>query len=181
MTANSLPTGVTFPCFTTPGPVQIWISTGATLAMELLGDTRGGAVINEQAFLAEAKSDHSGGEQGPPADFQWLGEAHSIELELAQYAPAILAKMERRMNVGVTTRTKGMMIGCAGGFFRVLLLSLNFVRNYTKVFINEPIILPGVGTPILYPRVSLYGLEDSANTDSSPWNTTYTAGANSIT
>jgi len=178
---NSLPTAVPNLCFTTPGPCDIWVSTGATLAMEHLGCTRGGVSITEQVFLAEAKSDLSGGEQGPPADFQFLGEAHSMDSELAQYDPAILAKLARRVNVGVTTRTKGMLIGCSGGFFRVLFLSLNFVRNYTKVFINEPITMPQIGTNILYPRLNFFGLEDAANTDSKPWNTNYTAGSDSIT
>lgn len=181
MTANSLPTGVSFPCFSSAGPVQIWASTGASAAMECLGATRNGISINEQPFLTELKSDLSGGEQGPPGDFQWLGEAHAIDAELAQFSAAVLAKLGRRVNASIASRTKGMLIGCSGGAFRVLFLSANFVRNYTRVFITDPVIWAPLGTPATFPRIQFYGLEDPANTDSSPWNTTYTAGSGTIT
>lgn len=178
---NNLPTGLTVPCFNVAGPLQIWASTGASNAMELLGWTRGGLEIMERAFMPELKSDVSGGPEGPPQDFQYLGEMHTLTAELAQFNTAILAKLARRVNAGVASRTKGMLVGCSTGYFRVLFLSTNFVRNYTRVFITDPINWPTVGTPASFPRISFTGLEDSANTDSSPWNTTYTAGSGVVT
>ena len=178
---NTLPTGLTIPCFNVAGPVQIWVSTGAANAMELLGWTRGGIEITEQAFIPDLKSDYSGGPEGPPSDFQYLGEMHTISGEMGQYNPAIFAKLARRVQASVTNRTKGMLIGCSSGYFRALFLATNFVRNYTKTFIVDPINYQPIGSPATFPRIGFTGLEDAANTDSSPWNTTYTAGVNSIT
>lgn len=175
MTANTLPTPLILPAFTAPGPTEIWASTGASNAMAFLGVTRNGITINEQPFMVEAKSDASGGEQGPPADFQWLGEAHMIECELAQFNTTTLGLLARRVQAAVTARTKGILVGAAGGTFRVLFISAGFVRNYTKVFITDPISYSPVGTAIMFPRITFFGLEDANNTDSSPWNTTYTA------
>lgn len=178
---NTLPTALTVPCYTQAGPLQIWVSTGSANAMELLGWTRGGIQITEQAFQVPLTSDVSGGPEGPPDDYQYLGEMHQIVAELARYDTAILAKLARRINAGVATRTKGMLVACSTGYFRALFLSTNFVRNYTRIFIPEPIDMAPIGTPVMYPRISFTGLEDSANTDSKPWNTTYTAGSGTIT
>ena len=178
---NTLPTGIVVPCFTVAGPAQIWGSTGAAGAMEFLGWTRGGLEIQEQPFMAELKSDYSGAEQGPFADMQYLGEIHQITAELGQYNPAILAKYARRVNASVTTRTKGMLIGCSGGSFRVLFLAANFARNYTRVFINDPISYAPIGTPATFPRLTFTGLEDPAIADSMPWNSSYTVSGSVVT
>ena len=180
---NTLPTGIVVPCFTVAGPLQIWGGTGAgsPAAMEFLGWTRGGLEIQEQSFEAELKSDLSGGEQGPFADMQYLGEVHSLTAELTQYNPAILAKYARRVNASVATRTKGMLIGCSGGYFRVLFLSANFARNYTKVFINDPISYAPIGTPATFPRLTFTGLEDTSIADNMPWTSSFTVSGSIVT
>lgn len=176
------------PCFVTPGPLQIWVDTGAAHAPEFLGYTRGGATIQEQAFFDELKSDASGGERGPAADFQYLGEQHMVDLDLAQYNEAILAKLAVRVNVAAT-RTKGMLIGCAVGYFRLVLWASNFQRNYTRAFIIDPITRAPIGTGTTYPRIGFTCLEDPANvkgtlgapSDNAPWNTNITVAGGAIT
>ncbi len=181
MTANSMPTNLTVPCFTNGGPLQIWVGTGTVTAgvavMELLGWTRNGVEISENVIQVPLTSDLSGGNEGTPADFQYLGEVHSVVAELGQYSQTVLAKLARRVNASVTSRTKGLLIGCAAGQFRMVLLGVNFIRNYTKVYVTDPINMAPIGTAVTFPRVGFTCLEDPANTDSSPWNTTYTAGS----
>jgi len=181
MAANTLPTGIVVPCFYVTGPLQIWGNTGTAGAMEFLGWTRGGLEIQEQPFISELKSDYSGGEQGPFADIQWLGEVHQLTAELGQYNPAILAKYARRVQAGVASRTKGMLIGCSSGYFRVLFLAANFARNYTRVFINDPISYAPIGTPATFPRLTFTGLEDPAIADGGPWNSSYTVSGSVVT
>ena len=172
---NTLPTflptsgGNTVPCFTVAGPLQIWGNTGSASAVEFLGWTRGGIEIQEQTMMTELKSDLSGGEQGIPQDYEWLGDVHTITAELAQFNPAILAKYERRMKAAVTNRVPGTLVGCAGGMFKVIFLSLNFSRMYTKVVINEPISYAPIGTAASFPRITFTGLGDSNNTDFYPY------------
>jgi len=183
----TIPT-VTPYCFVTAGPLQIWTNTAASNVFEYLGDTKGGARITEQTFNAELKSDISGGEPGPPADWQLLGELHQIELELARYTETVLAKLEARVNTG-STRSKGMLIGCSGAQFKVVLIGSGFVRKYTNVFIIEPIDRSPIGTLTQYPRLVLTGLEDASNVVSSgngvpyaasPYTTAVTVGSNSV-
>jgi hypothetical protein len=158
--------------------------------MQFLGVTRNGIEINEQAFISELKSDYGGGEQGPPTDYQYLGEMHSIVAELAQWNPEVLAVLETRVNAAYAlTRTKGQLLRCSGAYFRVLFLAANFGRNYTNVYINEPIAYSPVGTPATFPRITFTGLEDLTtnssgayiNPNGSPWNGTWTVSGSVVT
>lgn len=178
MTGNTLPTflptsgGNFVPCYNIAGPLQIWGNTGSSGAVEFLGWTRGGIDIQESSFQQELKSDYSGGEQGPPDDYLWLGEMHMISAEMGRYNPGILAKYERRMNASVTNRIPGTLIGCVGGQFSVLFLSTNFGRLYNNVFITEPVSYSPIGATASFPRISFTGIGTVANTDYSPWKAT---------
>lgn len=175
---NTLPTflptsgGNTVPCFQVAGPLQIWGSTGSSGAMEFLGWTRGGIEIQEQAMFDELRSDYYGGERGVPGDYQFLGEMHSITAELAQFNDAILAKYERRVNAGISTRTVGSLLSCSGAMWTVLFLSLNFARMYTRVSVIEPITRAPIGSPATFPRITFTALPDTAITDGLPYKTT---------
>jgi hypothetical protein len=171
------PPTISAPCFYVPGPLQLWVDTGVAHAMEFLGFSRGGVRIHEQVYWDELKSDASGGERGPVADFQLLGETHSIEAELAQYDKAIVAKLAKRVPVGVT-RTKGMLMKCSGSNFRLVLISNEFQRNYPNVYIIDPIEMPGVGFNTLYPRISFTCLEIASS--GVPWNTAVTVADDGI-
>lgn len=179
---------VTAPCFQVPGPVQVWVGTGSAAAMEFFGYTRGGVRITEQAFWDELKSDVSGGERGPMADAQFLGEQHTVDVEMAQYTEAILNKLLLRVNAGAT-RVPGMLMNCSGAYFRLALIASNFVRNYTRVLILDPIDHGAVGFTSKYPRVNFTCLQDpsatagtnGAPTIYSPWNTAVTVSGSSVT
>ncbi len=186
----TLPTG-TLPGFFTPGPVQVWVGTGTVTSgvavMQLLGVTRGGARIVEQTFNEELKSDVSGGERGPPADYQFLGELHMIECELAQYNESVLAVLETRVLAG-STRTKGMILGASSNALRVVLVAVDFARNYTRSFLVEPIERAPVGMAVMYPRVNFTCLEDASHVsgtngclvNGSPWDQNITISGSSL-
>lgn len=166
---NTIPVGQTIPCFNVAGPLQIWVNTGAAYATQFLGWTRGGVSIQEQAFISELKSDLSGGEQGAPADFQYVGVQHTVEAELAQFNTGVLAALERRFNAAITPVTIGTLLSCSGANFRMLLVAANFGRLYTRVFVNEPITYAPVGTAVSFPRITFTCLQDLGNIDTSPY------------
>lgn len=176
---NTVPS-VSAPCFVSPGPVQVWVDTGATHAMEFLGYTRGGVRITEQIYTDELKSDAGGGERGPAVDFQFLGETHFVDAELAQFDEAIFQKLADRVNVAAT-RAKGMLLGCAGGYFRLALISTGFLRNYARAFVVDPIEHGAVGMQTKYPRINFTCLEIPGQANGKPWNTSISVSGSSVT
>lgn len=179
---------VTAPCFQVPGPVQVWVGTGAAGAMEFFGYTRGGVRITEQAFWDELKSDASGGERGPMVDAQFLGQVHNVDVEMAQYTESILSKLALRVNAA-STLAPGMLMTCSGAYFRLGLLATNFTRNYTRVLIMDPIDHGPIGFTSKYPRVNFTCLQEPSATAGtngapvlySPWNTAVTVSGSSVT
>lgn len=178
----------TIPCFTVAGALQIWCGTGASAAMEFLGLTARGATINEHSYQRDLKSDRLGGDAGPPADFLHLGRHDIIEFELAEYNETILAKLEKRANASVTI-DPGTLLGCAGAYFRFAFLATNFLRNYTRVYINQPIVRAPVGLAEMMPRLTLDALMDPTNVagtlgapvNQSPWNTSVSVSGSTVT
>ena len=127
MTAVGTPPSL---CALVAGPCEVWVDTGASNAMEFLGWTANGVTIEERMFHGEIHDDTAGGDQGPPTDYQNFGGQHRIHLELQRYQDSVLAKVEARFNVAASSNGVGMLLGCVGGLFRVLLRGPNFVRNY---------------------------------------------------
>ena len=190
---NALPTflptagGNTVPCYSIAGPLQIWgnttgSSSSESTTAEFLGWTRNGIEIQEQAFMSELKSDYSGGEQGPPGDYEWLGEMHTITCELAQFNSSVLQKYERRVNASIAARTRGMLLGCQNARWTVLFLAQNWARLYTRTFVIDPIQWPIIGTPASFPRITFTCLDDPSNADLMPWTSTgWTVSTNTVT
>lgn len=165
MTTYTPPSAVVIPCFNHAGPVQIWTNTGVAGIFQYLGETRNGVTISQRRMNVDLKSDSSGGESGIPADFQWLGDIHEVELDLSRYNEAVLALIEQGINA--TTQTLGELINCAGASYKVIIIGTNFGRAYTKAFVNEPIQRAPIGMPVMYPRVTFTCLGDPLNVGSS--------------
>lgn len=186
----TIPVGQGIPCFFVAGPIQIWVNTGASAAVEFLGWTRNGLSIQETAIMADVKSDYDGGEQGVPGDYQFLGYQDTIDAELGRFVPAVLAKLERRFNAGITGVQIGAMMNCSGANFKALFIAQGLARFYTNIYINEPITYAPVGTPASFPRIVFTGLQDlsvngsgALNTaDGRPWKSTgYTVSGSTVT
>lgn len=171
MTTNVIPVGMVPNCFFVAGPMQTWVNSGASGAMELLGWTRNGLSIQEQAVMADLKSDYDGGEQGIAGDFQFLGYSHTIDCELSRFDPLVLGKLERRFNVSITNVQVGSLMRCSGANWKVLFIGVGFARLYTNVFINEPITVAPIGSPASFPRIVFTGLQDLSTNSSGSQNT----------
>lgn len=160
-------------CAVVAGPVQVWVDTGASNALEFLGWSLNGVAIEQLAFHGEIHSDESGGQPGPPVDYQLFGHQHRITMELAKFQDSVLAKLDPRYNPNTSggNVAVGMLLACASATFRVLLKGPNFVRNYLSCVIRDPIQLAPVGSQASRARVSFLA---STTIGGTMWNTTTT-------
>ena len=160
-------------CANVAGPLEVWLGTGTSNALEFLGYTINGADIEEISFQGEIHSDEAGGEKGPPVDYQIFGTQHRISLELQRYNSIILEKLNLFYNKNDSPApvVGGLQI-CGGSSFRVLLCShdlTTFVRNYPACVIKEPVNKGPIGSQATRARVSFIS---NAVTGVVPWNTT---------
>lgn len=160
-------------CAVVAGPVEIWVDTGASLALEFLGWSVNGVTIQQVAFHGPIHSDENGGDQGPPVDYQLFGQQHRISMELSKFQDTVLAKLEARYNPNTVAGNVGvgMLLGCSAAMFRVLLKGPSFVRNYPACLIPEPIEISPIGSQASRARVSFIAEAPAGDTI---WNTTTT-------
>ena len=137
------------------GPLQIWVDTGASNALEFLGWTAEGVTITERRLTAPVEADEFGGSKGVPVDYQLFGQQHVITAELAKFQPDVLAKLTRGYNPNVAPGNigVGMLLVCSAATFRVLLFGRSFVRNYLQTVIEEPIEQSPIGAHYTKARV----------------------------
>ena len=135
----------TTPCANVAGPIDIWVSTGSNGIYEQLGRSINGVQVADNPFIVPVHSDTNGGEQGPPVDYQFLGKQGFLSCEMAQYNESIMDKVRARIPVNslnsgnaAVTFSAGMLLGCAGAFFRVILYSPNWTRRYLGCIPIEP-------------------------------------------
>lgn len=169
-------------CANVAGPLQVWVGTGAAVALEFLGWTINGASITEQPFISPLASDDYGGDQGPPSDYQLFGTQHQIRLEFLKYQSSVAAKLELFYNqVALATATGtaavGMLLGCTPLTTRVLLLAgtaaaPTYVRNYPLAQIIEPLTYDPIGSQASRLQVSFVV---NAKAGVSPWDQVVTA------
>lgn len=137
-------------CATVGGPLEIWVDTGAANGMEFLGWTANGAQIEEIGFHSPIVSDQNGGDQGPPVDYQFFGLQHRVTLELTKFQSTVVAKVGARYNPNTSSASVGvgMLLGCVGAQFRLLLKSTtgNFIRNYLGAVVLDPVDYSPVGS-----------------------------------
>jgi hypothetical protein len=126
--------------------VDIWITTGVSgtdPTYEFLGNSVNGIQVTDQAYTVPVFSDVNGGEHGPPVDYQFLGKQDLIEFEMVQYNDAVLEKISARYRLangtGAVTFKEGMLLGCAGAAFDIVLLAANWVRHYPGAIPLQPI------------------------------------------
>lgn len=160
-------------CAVVAGPVQIWVNTGASGALEFLGWSLNGVSIEQIVFQSEVHCDEAGGQPGPPVDYQLYGYQHRISMELAKFQDSVLAKLDPRYNPNTAggSIAVGMLLKCATATFRVLLKGPNFVRNYLTCVIPNPIELSPIGSQASRARVTFLA---STGIGGTLWNTTTT-------
>jgi hypothetical protein len=155
------------------GACLIKVGTGSAGALETLGYTRDGATIRLDGYFLDVKTDDAGGEAGPPADVQWLGQTAMIGLELTRWDDAIAEKFVNRV-FGQTTAgsitvanapTGSLMITGSFGHRLCLIPSVGRAYNFPYAFFREAIEV-NKGTKYSTMRVESYALAVSNGTTS---------------
>lgn len=114
-----------------------------------LGITRNGVTVSYEHFYYDVPSDEFGGDDGPPADVQWLGSVARIRCEFTKYNRSILdavlglvqGSTFGDMNVQSSAESKypGELMFTPMNYTRVLLYNqLGDRRNFPRCFIRAP-------------------------------------------
>ena len=123
------------------GAATIKVDTGSVNALEILGWTADGAHIDFEGFFLDVPTDENGGESGPPADIQYLGETARIRLELTKWDTTVEDKITSRVrgtSAGVVATPGTLLIG-GGLTTRLLILTTARPINFPVCVFREPI------------------------------------------
>ena len=125
------------------GACPIYLNTGNSAAIQKLGYSINGVTIIEDVFLLDVPGDQNGGDSGPPIDIQYLGQVDRVRLELSKWDPAVVDKIQPRLNGAVATpgliSTPGTLIAAGGFGYRLILNPPNRPRNYYFAVPRSPI------------------------------------------
>lgn len=119
----------------------IKVNTGSASALESLGYSQNGVTISENPIVVPIPGDQGGGDEGIPIDFQTLGQTDTIRIELTKYDEAIADKIRTLARGSVTAGnvpTPGTLVFANTYYFRLLILTTNYIRNYPVVLFREP-------------------------------------------
>lgn len=112
-------------------------TTGGSLAT--LGYTINGAEVSEEIMTEPVYGDANGGEGGPPIDFQYLGEVHTVRLTLTKYDETVLNTIRASMAGGTAgvANTSGSLYFQGSAYWRLLIHSVATPRNYLCAIFTE--------------------------------------------
>jgi len=116
------------------GVVAVYVDTGTSNALELLGYNEDSVQIQENPKRHDVHGDQNGGMPGIPIEVQNLGEEHIISLNLSNFDWAIWTKVQSGIYGGTegTVATIGAFLSTAS--FRLVLNSATKPRNYLSAF-----------------------------------------------
>lgn len=84
------------------GATLVQVGTGTLGALQNFGYTRDGVTIRIDGYFLDVHVDNAGGEAGPPADVQWLGQTAMVSLEMTKWDAEVADKLVNRV-FGATT------------------------------------------------------------------------------
>jgi len=124
------------------GKCTVKVNTGASGALEILGYTRNGADVSEEAFWIDVPGDENGGDSGDPIDIQYLGEMARVRLELTKFDPLVLTKVMKRLNAAGKTAgsvgTVGQFVFATAVEFRLVLDTPVEPKNFYRAVPRAP-------------------------------------------
>jgi len=140
-----------------PGLIAVHVATpGNPSEFTLLGYTRDGVHIREEARMVPIYGEEGGGPEGVPVDIRYLGEYHEVRAELYKYDGDQITKVLNRLSpTAAKARGKvldpGWMIRSAGDHFILKLVSeIRYQQNVAPPFVRVyPVAIPMA--PIEYP------------------------------
>jgi hypothetical protein len=122
------------------GATPISVDTGGSHALEVLGLTRDGGMVTFEPYMLDIHTDGEGGENGAPADVQFLGEVAKIHLEFTKWDEAVADKIRPRAYGGTagTVPTLGQLMIGGSLTYRLLLFSTTRPYNFPIVMFRDP-------------------------------------------
>lgn len=117
------------------GQSLVWVGSGTGGNLETLGYSRDGVNMRFDGYFLDVHTDDQGGDAGPPADVQWLGQSAMISLELTKWEPTIADKIVNRLFGALTPGNtqgipKGMlMVGAGPGIAGINMSITSFVHR----------------------------------------------------
>ncbi|MDE2104187.1 MAG: hypothetical protein KGL39_43525 [Patescibacteria group bacterium] len=135
----------------TDGPTKVQVGTGAGNALQDLGYTRNGVNGVSNGFFLPIPCDDNGGDEGPPADIQYLGETWQLEMEFTKFDVVVMDTVTPRLlggQAGLPGTATGGITYTAGG-----LGALMFSGGYTIRTLLTPQTSAGNARPKNFPQV----------------------------
>jgi hypothetical protein len=122
------------------GLAEVYVEVGST--MTLLGYTRNGAEVTKEGQWLDVPCDSNGGDEGPPADVQFLGEIARIRVELTKWDSTVANTVLKRSKAAAVTAGEPMDAGTlmfASNAMRVCIKTANNPRNFPRAIPRQPV------------------------------------------
>jgi hypothetical protein len=120
------------------------VDTDNSHALASLGYCRDGAIIRFNGFFVDVPSDDAGGESGPPADLQYLGETANVTLELTKFDATVASTIVPRVWGGTAgqpaapTGNSNTLMFQGSLSYRLVLVTGAAPYNFPRVVFREP-------------------------------------------
>jgi hypothetical protein len=124
------------------GAAQIWVKTNSTWSW--LGFNRDRGDIRVNAHMIDVHSDEKGGDAGPPAEIQMLGQTAVVRCELSRWDTTVMAAIQSRINAssavaeGASSAYRGKFIFANSYHFELIVASLLKLWYFTCTVPREP-------------------------------------------
>lgn len=110
--------------FHVAGPCEILIGEMDGATTNSLGYSRNGVDLRFEGFFEDVPCDTDGGDRGPPADVNYMGESATVRLELTKWDAALAEMIVPRVNGAVAgvPAGPGVLFKQDGVAFRLIVL-----------------------------------------------------------
>lgn len=127
--------------FHVSGAALVQVGTGTLGALETLGYTANGVDITLETHIENIPCDDNGGEQGPPAELNHLGDRATVRLEFTKWDETIADKLRCRLRGGTagTVPTPGTLVFTNSLSYRLLVNTTNQPYNFPRAVPRSPI------------------------------------------
>lgn len=148
------------------GAGLVKVNTGSGIAS--LGYSANGVDITEHTHWNDIHGDQNGGDEGSPIDIQFLGQQHTIRVDLTSYDEAVLDTLRALGGTAGTPITPGTLMFTESKAIRLIILTTSYPRNYPRAVVREAIdVNKGVKNSL--PKLVFEAYKDGSGV---LWNTT---------
>lgn len=131
------------PVIQVAGLALCYVGSGAAGVLEHLAYSRDGVVARFDGYFLDVPCDDNGGEAGPPADIQYMGETALITIEATKIDESIALKIRQRRNTGTFTApgvpgAAGLLMLSGGLGYRLVVGSTTLALDFPACVFREP-------------------------------------------